>query len=113
MGGYKKLMEYGLEHFEYQSMKGAGQKFKIRVTEWDSGIPIRKEGVYICRSTVRAVKSFVSAGRLGICSGKKEHSGSITGSCPGRDRSGNDRISGQRRNSCQTSGSNPKVCGKN
>lgn len=36
MGGYKKLMEYGLEHFEYQSMKGAGQKFKIRVTD---GIP--------------------------------------------------------------------------
>ena len=32
----KKLMEYGLEHFEYQSMKGAGQKFKIRVTD---GIP--------------------------------------------------------------------------
>ena len=65
------------------------------------------------KTVSRAVKSFVSAGRLGICSGKKEHSGSITGSCPGRDRSGNDRISGQRRNSCQTSGSNPKVCGKN
>ena len=32
----KKLMEYGLEHFEYQSVKGAGQKFKIRVTD---GIP--------------------------------------------------------------------------
>mgnify|MGYP007071183724 CR=1 FL=1 len=110
MGGYK-LMEYGLEHFEYQSMKGAGQNLNPG-DGWDSGFQSER-GVYICRSTVRAVKSFVSAGRLGICSGKKEHSGSITGSCPGRDRSGNDRISGQRRNSCQTSGSNPKVCGKN
>ena len=79
----KKLMEYGLEHFEYQSSKRRRDKNLNPGDGWDSGFQ-SESGVYICRSTVRAVKSFVSAGRLGICSGKKEHSGSITGSLSGK-----------------------------
>ena len=53
-------MEYGLEHFEYQSMKGAGQKILKSRGERDGDSGFQSErGVYICRSTVRAVKSFV------------------------------------------------------
>ena len=78
----KKLMEYGLEHFEYQSVKAPGEKFKIRVTD---GIPDsnQKRRIHMqkhCQSS----QIFVSAGRLGICSGKKEHSDSIAGSVSGK-----------------------------
>ena len=102
-------MEYGLEHFEYQSVKGAGQKFKIRVTD---GIPDSNQKAAYTYAEALSEQSNLSF-LLADWESVQVHSDSIAGSCPGRDRSGNDRISGQRRNSCQTSGSNPKVCGKN